>query len=80
MENVSNIIRTELNRHQDLERESEALGWAVWMVWEDRGDHMGAAPKSMDSSEFADACEVVGIKRNTAMNRYSEARKNWMAA
>ncbi len=77
---ISNTIRTELARFQADERESEALRWAVWMVWEDRGDSMGTEPKSMNSSEFADACEVVGIKRNTAMNRYSEARKNWMAA
>ncbi len=77
---ISNTIRTELARFEGEERYSEALRWAVWMIWEDRGDELGEEPKTMNSSEFADACETLDIRRNTAMNRYSEARRNWMAA
>lgn len=76
---ITNTIRTELARFEGQERQSESLRWAVWMVWEERGDELGKEPKTMNSSEFADACEALGLRRNTAMNRFSEARKNWMA-
>jgi len=74
---IEQTIRTELARFEGEERTSEALRWAVWMVWEAQGLDMGQEG-GMTSSQFADACERVGIRRNTAMNRYSEARRNWM--
>lgn len=76
---IAHTIRTELARFEGQERQSEALRWAVWMVWEERGDELGREPTTMNSSEFADACEALGLRRNTAMNRFSEARRNWMA-
>jgi hypothetical protein len=59
--------------------EAEVLRYAVWRVWMDLGDGLADAdmPSTMSSREWADACETVGIKRGTAMNRYSEARRNW---
>jgi hypothetical protein len=61
--------------------EAEVLRYAVWAVWADRVEALGledaAAPTTMTSSEWADACATLGIQRGTAMNRYSEAKRNW---
>lgn len=61
--------------------EAEVLRYAVWRVWTDRAEAQGLgdrdAPSTMTSSEWADACEAIGINRGTALKRYGEARRNW---
>lgn len=63
--------------------EAEILRYAIWAVWTARGEAQGLddadMPSTMSSTEWADACEALGIKRGTAMNRHSEARRNWEA-
>lgn len=71
-QHIINVVTTERARGLDAS-EAESLRWSVWLVWEDRG----GGPETMSSSEWADAVAALGIKRGTAMNRYSEARRNW---
>lgn len=61
---------------------AEGLRWAAWLCWEEFGSDFRTdrEPHGMNSSEFADAAETLGVKRGTAMNRYSDARRNWVAS
>jgi hypothetical protein len=77
IQQIANVIRTEQERFAG-ESVAEQLRWSVWMAWTELGGDEGG-PEQMSSSEFADACATLNIKRGTAMNRYSEARRNWKA-
>lgn len=61
---------------------AEGLRWAVWLAWEEFGSDFRTdrEPHGMTSREFADAAEALGVPRNTATNRYSEARRNWVGS
>lgn len=72
IQQIADVIRTEQARELDASK-AEVLRWSVWMAWGNEG------PAGMSSREFADDCETLGIRRNTATNRYSEARRNWEA-
>lgn len=47
--------------------EAEDLRWAAYWAREDLG---------ATSSEFADAMETVGVKRGSALNRWSDMKRN----
>lgn len=73
MDKTQHIIEA-IEAEQDLglnSSEAEVLRYAVWRAWGDLG------PDHVSSREFADAAEQLGYRRNTATNRYSEARRNW---
>lgn len=46
---------------------TEVLRWTAYWVREDLG---------ANSSEFADAMETLGFKRGTALNRWSDMKRN----
>lgn len=80
MDRTPQIVAAIRKEQANSATQAEALRWAVWLSWEEFGDDFlkGQEPTTMSSTEFADAAETIGIKRGTAMNRFSEARRNWI--
>lgn len=61
------LHRTEEARFPGQEQPGEVMRWTALAAREDLG---------ATSSEFADAMETLGVKRGTALNRWSDMVRN----
>lgn len=61
------IHRKEEARFPGEEKSGETMRWSALIAREDLG---------ATSSEFADAMETLGVKRGTALNRWSDMVRN----